>query len=198
MAGTRPTAPASRTCSQAAGYRVCREYYVNDAGRQMEILAASTWLRYLERCGERFAFPANGYRGDYLLAIAAELDTRHGGALVRPAAAVFADLPPDEPQGGDKDVYIDAVIARARALFGAARFPARARRWRSDRSSPTSARISRNSACTFDSWFSERSLSDSGEVDRAIGALEAAGHDLRQGRRALVQDHGLTATRRTA
>ena len=49
------------------GYRVAREYYVNDAGRQMEILAASTWLRYLERCGERFAFPANGYRGGYML-----------------------------------------------------------------------------------------------------------------------------------
>ena len=41
----------------ATGYRVHREYYVNDAGRQMDILAASVWLRYLELCGERFAFP---------------------------------------------------------------------------------------------------------------------------------------------
>jgi arginyl-tRNA synthetase len=48
---------------EAVGYRVTREYYINDAGRQMEILAASTWLRYLERCGENFTFPANGYRG---------------------------------------------------------------------------------------------------------------------------------------
>jgi arginyl-tRNA synthetase len=39
---------------ETVGYRVAREYYINDAGRQMEILAASTWLRYLERCGERF------------------------------------------------------------------------------------------------------------------------------------------------
>jgi len=48
---------------EAVGYRVQREYYINDAGRQMEILAVSTWLRYLEHCGERFTFPANGYRG---------------------------------------------------------------------------------------------------------------------------------------
>ena len=159
---------------EAAGYRVSREYYVNDAGRQMEILAASTWLRYLERRGERFTFPANGYRGDYLLAIAAELETTYGGSLMRPAAAVFADLPPDEPQGGDKDLYIDAVIARARALLGAEDF----RRVLDVVLGSILGDIREDLeefGVTFDSWFSERSLSDSGEVDRAIGALEAAG-----------------------
>ena len=159
---------------EAAGYRVCREYYVNDAGRQMEILAASTWLRYLERRGERFTFPANGYRGDYLLAIAAELETTYGGSLLRPAAAVFADLPADEPQGGDKDLYIDAVIARARALLGAEDF----RRVLDVVLGSILGDIREDLeefGVTFDSWFSERSLSDSGAVDRAIGALEAAG-----------------------
>jgi arginyl-tRNA synthetase len=159
---------------EAAGYRVGREYYVNDAGRQMDILAASTWLRYLERRGERFEFPANGYRGDYLLAIAADLDTKYGGSLVRPAAAVFADLPPDEPQGGDKDLYIDAVIARAQALLGADDF----RRVHDLVLGSILGDIREDLeefGVTFDSWFSERSLSDSGEVDRAIAALEAAG-----------------------
>ena len=107
---------------EAVGFRVAREYYVNDAGRQMEILAASTWLRYLEKCGERFMFPANGYRGDYLLAIAADLHAAEGTALVRSPAEIFQDLPPDEPQGGDKDAYIDAVIVRARRLLGDAAF----------------------------------------------------------------------------
>jgi arginyl-tRNA synthetase len=160
---------------EAAGYRVGREYYVNDAGRQMEILAASTWLRYLERRGERFTFPANGYRGDYLLAIAAELDTRYGGSLLRPAAAVFADLPPDEPEGGDKDLYIDAVIARARSLLGAEAF----RRVLDVVLGSILGDIREDLeefGVTFDSWFSERSLIESGEIDRAIGALEAAGH----------------------
>jgi arginyl-tRNA synthetase len=49
---------------EADGWRVHREYYVNDAGRQMDILAASVWLRYLELCGESLPFPANGYRGE--------------------------------------------------------------------------------------------------------------------------------------
>ncbi len=63
---------------EAVGYRVEREYYINDAGRQMEILAASTWLRYLEQCGERFTFPANGYRGDYIATIAEQLFAAEG------------------------------------------------------------------------------------------------------------------------
>ena len=158
----------------AVGYRVGREYYVNDAGRQMDILAASTWLRYLERRGERFTFPANGYRGEYLLAIAAELEARYGGSLVRPAAAVFEGLPPDEAQGGDKDLYIDAVIARARTLLGAEDF----RRVLDVALESILADIREDLeefGVTFDSWFSERSLSDSGEIDRALGALEAAG-----------------------
>jgi len=107
---------------EASGFRVTREYYINDAGRQMEILAASTWLRYLERCGERFTFPANGYRGDYISAIAEQLHAEAGDSLCRPAAAVFQELPLDEPAGGDKDIYIDALIVRARGLIGEAAF----------------------------------------------------------------------------
>ena len=63
---------------EAAGHDVGREYYVNDAGRQMEILAVSLWLRYLEACGETLSFPANGYRGDYLLPVAAALQAQVG------------------------------------------------------------------------------------------------------------------------
>ena len=96
----------------AAGFDVYREYYINDAGRQMEILAASVWLRYLESFGEQFPFPSNGYRGDYLRPIASKLIERAGRSLHQPAAAVFANLPPDAPEG-DKDAYIDAVIERA-------------------------------------------------------------------------------------
>ena len=46
-----------------AGFAVSREYYVNDAGRQMDILALSTWLRYLELGGEAVGFPPNAYQG---------------------------------------------------------------------------------------------------------------------------------------
>src|ERR1700680_3731368 len=160
---------------EAVGYRVQREYYINDAGRQMEILAVSTWLRYLERCGERFTFPANGYRGDYIAAVGEQLFAAEGAKLRHSAAEVFAKLPPDEPQGGDKDIYIDAVIARARLLIGDTAF----RRVLDLALAGILSDIRQDLeefGVTFDCWFSERSLSDSGSVDRAIEALKAAGH----------------------
>ncbi len=160
---------------EAAGFRVAREYYVNDAGRQMEILAASTWLRYLEQCGERFVFPANGYRGDYLIAIAAELKAAEGTALVRNPREIFENLPPDEPQGGDKDAYIDAVIVRARGLLGDAAF----RRVLDHALSAILGDIREDLGefgVRFDSWFSERSLIADGSIDRAVEALKQRGH----------------------
>ena len=163
---------------QATGYRVGREYYINDAGRQMEILAVSTWLRYLEQCGELFAFPANGYRGDYIVDIARQLHASDGSALRHGTAAVFRDLPPDEPQGGDKDIYIDALIVRARTLLGDDAF----RRVLDLALSGILSDIREDLAefgVTFDTWYSERSLTESGAVDRAGGALEKSGHAYR-------------------
>ncbi|HEV7611962.1 MAG TPA: arginine--tRNA ligase [Steroidobacteraceae bacterium] len=160
---------------EAVGYRVEREYYINDAGRQMEILAVSAWLRYLELCGERFTFPANGYRGDYIAAIGERLFAAEGSELRRGAAAIFEDLPHDEPQGGDKDVHIDALIARARTLIGDAAF----RRVLDLALTVILGDIREDLGefgVTFDCWFSERSLSDDGSVDRAIDALKKSGH----------------------
>ena len=153
----------------AAGYRVHREYYINDAGRQMDILAASVWLRYLESFGEQFPFPSNGYRGDYLRPIADKLVERAGRSLVRPAARVFADLPPDAP-AGDKDVYIDAVIERARALLGAEGF-----RQAFDLALTDILADIRDDleefGVRYDRWFSERSLADDGAIDHALDLL---------------------------
>ncbi len=160
---------------EATGWRVDREYYVNDAGRQMEILAASTWLRYLEACGERIVFPANGYRGDYIAAIAGALHASVGEALRRPAAAVFRDLPPDAGDGGDKDAYVDALIGRSRELLGAESF----RRVLDFALADILGDIKDDLTefgVTFERWFSERSLADNGSIDRALAALERAGH----------------------
>jgi arginyl-tRNA synthetase len=159
---------------QAAGYQVAREYYINDAGRQIDILAVSTWLRYLEIRGEKFAFPANGYVGDYIVPIAERLFAQEGDALRHPAAAVFADLPADEPQGGDKDAHIDALITRARRMIGAAAY----RRVLDLSVEGILADIREDLAefgVVFDNWFSERSLVDSGAIDRAIDTLKESG-----------------------
>jgi arginyl-tRNA synthetase len=154
---------------EAAGYEVYREYYINDAGRQMDILAASVWLRYLESFGEQFPFPSNGYRGDYVRPIADKLVERAGRALHKPAAEVFVGLPPDAPVG-DKDVYIDAVIERARALLGADGFHQAFELALDDILADIRDDLD-EFGVRYDSWFSERSLAENGAIDHALDLL---------------------------
>ncbi|ROR34314.1 arginine--tRNA ligase [Inmirania thermothiophila] len=160
---------------EAVGFEVQREYYVNDAGRQMDILAVSVWMRYLELAGETLPFPANGYRGDYVWDIAATLHRTEGDALRHPAAVVLEGLPADEPEGGDREAYIDALIARAKALLGPERY-----RQVYDLALDTILDDIRRDleafGVTYDAWFSERALVESGAVDRIIARLQAAGH----------------------
>ncbi len=160
---------------EANGYSVQREYYINDAGRQMDILAVSTWLRYLERCGEHFTFPSNAYVGEYLLAVGEQLFAAVGTNLKHSASDVFQGLPPDEPQGGDKDVFIDALISRARTMIGDAAYE-RVLRTALDGIVGDIREDLAEFGVTFDCWFSERSLSDSGAIERSIEALKKSGH----------------------
>src|SRR3984957_1983808 len=160
---------------EAAGYTVQREYYINDAGRQTDILALSAWLRYLERCGEHFTFPSNAYVGEYLVAVGEKLFAAEGVALRHFAAKVFRDLPPDEPQGGDKDAYIDALISRARALIGDAAYETVLRTALDGIVGDIREDLA-EFGVTFDCWFSERSLSESGAIDRSIDTLKKSGH----------------------
>ena len=105
---------------KAAGWQVDKEYYVNDAGRQMNILAASVWLRYLSLCGEpdeNYPFPSNGYKGDYVWDIAATLHRTQGDKYRHPLALVYTDISADEPAGGDKELHIDALIDKAKQLL---------------------------------------------------------------------------------
>ena len=157
----------------AAGWSVHREYYINDAGRQMDILAASVWLRYLECFGEQFPFPSNGYRGDYLHPIADKLVEKAGRTLVRPAADVFRDLPPDAP-AGDKDLYIDAVIERAKALLGPDGFRLAFDLALGDILADIRQDLE-EFGVRYDRWFSERSLTDDGAIDHALDLLRKNG-----------------------
>ena len=159
----------------AVGFDVHREYYVNDAGRQMDILATSVWLRYLELCGEELAFPSNGYKGDYVWDIAASLHREHGDDYRCEAAEVAAGLPPDEQNGGDKETHVDALIERARRLLGDNRyrlvFELGLNRILDDIRDDLSL-----FGVDYDQWYSERSLTESGAVNKAIERLREAGH----------------------
>jgi len=158
---------------KAVGFDVHREYYVNDAGRQMDILATSVWLRYLEKCGEQFTFPSNGYRGEYVLDIAETLKQQHGNALLHPVSLVFEGVPADEPQGGDKELHIDGLTQQAKSLLGADMY-----RQLFDLGLNAILDDIRNDLAGFgaeyDEWFSERSLVESGVVDKAVEQLKAA------------------------
>ncbi|HYM92005.1 MAG TPA: arginine--tRNA ligase, partial [bacterium] len=66
---------------EALGYRVSREYYVNDYGNQMEALARSVEARYLEAIGRPTTFPDDGYQGAYVVEIAQRIAGEHGAQL---------------------------------------------------------------------------------------------------------------------
>jgi arginyl-tRNA synthetase len=154
-----------------AGYDVQREYYVNDAGRQMDILALSTWLRYLELCGEFVAYPGNAYQGDYVKTMAEGIFALHQTRYQRAAAEVAAGVP---DAGADVEGHLDALIGNAKRLLG-----------------PDYAYIhgyaleeqlgdTRNDltefGVTFDTWFSEKTLHESGLIDRAVERMQQHGH----------------------
>ena len=160
----------------AAGYKVHREYYVNDAGRQMDILGTSVWLRYLDLCGEKIVFPKNAYQGDYVWDFAANLHREHGDKFRHPASTVYEGVPPDEGQeGGDKEEHIDGLIAKARTLLG-----------EKDYNTVFEEGLNKILAdirqdleefgVTYDDWFSERKLFTNGSVDKAVKRLQDAGH----------------------
>jgi arginyl-tRNA synthetase len=160
---------------QAAGFDVEREYYVNDAGRQMDILATSVWLRYLEECGEVFVFPSNGYRGDYVRDIAAKIHKNSTNAYHQPIAAVLENIPADEPQGGDKELHIDALIDRAKTLLGLENYRAVFQVGLHDILEDIKADLS-EFGVNYQHWFSEQQLVDDGSVEKALNRLRDGGH----------------------
>ncbi len=153
-----------------AGNEVTREYYVNDAGRQMDILAVSAWLRYLELFDEPVPFPPNAYQGGYVREMAEQIKQAHGDRYVHPAEAVVAGL----PETDDADARLDSLILAGKDLLG--------EDWSYVHAHVLNEQLTDCRAdleefgVHFDVWFSERSLYDTGMVARAVAALENSGH----------------------
>ncbi|HTY03971.1 MAG TPA: arginine--tRNA ligase [Rhodocyclaceae bacterium] len=176
---------ASLACLLAfAGDTVCREYYVNDAGRQMDILGVSTWLRYLELFDEWVPFPPNAYQGDYVRDMAQQIREAHGERFRHPAAAVLASVPaapaaredgsytPDEKEQLER--RLDGLIAVAKDLLG--------EEWTYVHQHALTEQLAdcredlEGFGVHFDCWFSERSLYDTGMVAKVVAELEKRGH----------------------
>ena len=172
---------------EATGHKVWREYYVNDAGRQVEVLALSVWLRMAEQAGGRDAFPEGAYRGEYV----AELATRMTGELPEAAKAARqvkdpggSASPPSEEAGAgkaaqqendaedndDADRRVDALIRAARERLGEDLFSSIGRmaaEWILEdiRADLAEFRV------RFDSWQSERELVAGGDIEACLEKL---------------------------
>jgi len=164
-----------------AGWDVTREYYVNDAGRQMDILATSAWLRYLELHNTRIPFPPNGYQGDYVRNMAMEMKIAHGDKYVRSTADVLEGTPglpeadrADDDAKAQREAHLDALIANAKRLLG--------EDWNYVHNHVLTEQLEdcrsdlEDFGVHFDVWFSERSLFDTGLVERCVERLNQAGH----------------------
>ena len=169
---------------EATGAQVDREYYVNDAGRQMDILATSTYLRYLELTGQALVFPKNAYQGDYVKQIAQSIIDQDGAAYVRPVADVYQDVPEDvqyaaelDQDGhkvvlsGDKEKHIDGLIFNAQHLIntGYRVFLQAALKAILDDIKDDLGEF----GVTFNQWFSEESLTD--KIAEALQTLDQRG-----------------------
>jgi arginyl-tRNA synthetase len=152
-----------------AGCRVTREYYVNDAGRQMDILAVSTWLRYLELLGVSIPFPPNGYQGDYVRDMAAAIREADGPVHRRQAAEVLGDAPCP-----DIEAHLDSLIAAGKRLLGTGW--QRIHQFALNEQLEDCKRDLAAFGVEFDVWYSENSLYASGAVQRVVERLEKLGH----------------------
>jgi len=148
----------------ATGHIVHREYYVNDAGRQMDILALSVWLRFLEARNCAFSFPASAYQGDYIKPIAAQLIGDDRLTAIGLPAGLFDDLP------DDADTRLDTLIARARQALGEDGFDAVLQVTLNDILGDIRDDLA-EFGVTYDEWFSEKSLTTGGAVQRALTLL---------------------------
>jgi len=160
---------------RAVGFDVDCEYYVNDAGRQMNILATSVWLRYLEANGIQFTFPVNGYKGDYIYDIANSIKSQHADAFVFSADEVFTGIPDDEPAGGDKEIHIDALIERAKQLLGEDNYQLIFKTGINSILDDIKQDLE-EFGVPYDCWYSEQTLADRGLIKKAVEQLQKAGH----------------------
>jgi len=127
----------------AAGYAVEREYYVNDAGNQMDAFFRSLHCRYLQALGKECELPADGYQGSYPVELAKK--------IVAEKKKAFLDMPSEQAIQEMGKIALPRVIADIKSdlkLLGV----------------------------DFDVWFSERTLFEKGQYERAIALLRKSGY----------------------
>ncbi len=152
-----------------AGFDVTCEYYINDAGRQMDILAVSVWFRYLQLTEDNIPFPDNAYRGDYIRDIASKLHEQYQEQFLKGVDAISGLM-----AEADTERKIDRLIAHCKSCLGNdnynivfnAGLEAILKTINDDL---------REFGVSFDNWYSERGLVESDQVTQCLARLVEAG-----------------------
>ena len=164
---------------EATGHSVTREYYVNDAGRQMDILALSVFLRRMELSGLPVELPLNAYQGDYILEIAQQIEPE---IVTKDLGGRWQDwvVSANSQTEADDEATLDVLIAGARQVLGDESFR-QIRRVAKDSILQGIRSDLAHFGVEFDVWFSEESLSDQRKVEHAVAALEDRGYLFKDG-----------------
>lgn len=125
---------------QFLGYRVTREYYLNDEGTQMDILGNSIRIRYMELFESGEVFPVDGYKGAYITDIAKALKKKLGRALTK-----------EKRIDRFREFGMKYILKTIRADLS-------------------------NFGVKFNVWYSQKALTKSGKVDKALAFLRSRGH----------------------
>ena len=151
---------------RATGHDVQEEYYVNDAGRQMDILALSVWLRFLQLSGVDLELPANAYQGDYVREIARAVRSAAGDDCLTSSQEQLGELL-GEP---DAERRLDRLIAEAKQALGADGFAALHNAALTGILDDIKADLAEFGVRPH-RWYSEANLTDGGAIDRALQRL---------------------------
>ncbi len=164
---------------EATGHSVTREYYVNDAGRQMDILALSVFLRRMELSSLPVELPLNAYQGDYILEIAQQIEPE---IVTEDLGRRWQDwvVSAKSQTEADDEATLDVLIAGARQVLGDESFR-QIRRVAKDSILQGIRSDLAHFGVEFDVWFSEESLSDQRKVEHAVAALEDRGYLFKDG-----------------
>jgi len=172
---------------EATGYKVHRDYYVNDAGRQMRILAFSTWFRYLELLNEPITLPTKAYQGQYIIDIAKTLLDKYHDNFKYSFSEIKKTLPTNaweivnkkHPSKSELDnlseQYLDRLIETMHKLLGETEFEI----FRQATLENILADIKQDLeefGVVYDDWFRESKLFQEGLLDQGIELLKSQGH----------------------
>ena len=153
---------------RATGHDVQEEYYVNDAGRQMNILAVSVWLRHLQLNGIEVSFPKNAYQGDYVIDIAKQIQTKLSEKFSAENKAALNEILSDLENDGE--ILLDKLISQTKDILGITKFNKLLKKAIGNVLTDIKADLL-EFGVKPDIWYSEASLDEKGSIERALTLL---------------------------